>query len=141
MIKRNIHRFDCNLLFNTNTYSIQNDKGKLKHSTLSSQTNRLKIFLVFQQREGNDLCHSNDTKKQKQLIDWCKIWISFYFNLPGEEISFTPLLFIYNDNKIQNTSLHHHFQWLKTATVFCISTSNCICHLLISSWITKKPLS
>ena len=73
MIKRNIYRCDSNFLFNTNAYSIQNDRGKLKHSTLSSQTNRLKIFLVFQQREGNDLCHSNDTKKQKQLIDWCKI--------------------------------------------------------------------
>ena len=47
MIKRNTYRFDCNLLFNTNTYSIQNDNGKLKHSTLISQTNRLKIFLIF----------------------------------------------------------------------------------------------
>ena len=47
MIKRNIHGFDCNLLFNTNTYSIQIDNGKLKHSTLISKTNRLKIFLIF----------------------------------------------------------------------------------------------
>ena len=137
MIKRNTYRFDCNLLFNTNTYSIQNDNSKLKHSTLTSQTNGLKIFLIFN-KEKETIYFIQMTQ---QLLDWCKIWISFYFNLPGEKMSLTPLLFIKTDIKIQNISLHHHFQWLKTAILFCISTINCICHLLISNWITKKPLS
>ena len=47
MIKRNIYWFNCNFLLNTIfTYSIQNDNGKLKHSTIS-QTNRLKMLLIF----------------------------------------------------------------------------------------------
>ena len=51
MIKRHIYRFDCNLLFNTNTYSIQNDNGKLKHSTLISQINGLNISGFFNEEK------------------------------------------------------------------------------------------
>ena len=42
---------------------------------------------------------------------------------------------------IQNISIHHHFQWLKTAIVFVIPTTYCIGHLLILNWITMKPLT
>ena len=102
------------------------------------------MFLIFN-KEKETIYFIQMTQ---QLLDWCKIWISFYFNLPGEEMSFTQLLFIYRNIKVQNISLHHHFQWLKTATVFCISTIDCIIifiiiiifYLLVSSWITKKPL-
>ena len=74
MIKRNTYRFDCNLLFNTNTYSIQNDNGKFKHSTLISQTNRLKIFLIFnKEKETIYVIQMKHTQKRQQLLDWCKI--------------------------------------------------------------------
>ena len=68
MIKRNTYRFDCNLLFNTNTYSIQNDNGKLKHK------NRLKIFLIFnKEKETIYVIQMTHTQKRQQLLDWCKI--------------------------------------------------------------------
>ena len=98
--------------------------------------------ILTKKRKWYSVCIWTKLKKQQQVIDLCKIlkW-SLYFNFLRVKISFTPLLFIYSNIKIQNISLHHHFQWLKTATVFRVSSINCICHLLISSGIKKKPLS
>ena len=58
-----------------------------------------------------------------------------------KNILITPSFFIQTDIKIQNISLHCHFQWLKTAIVFLIPTTYCIGHLLILNWVTMKPLT
>ena len=51
-------------------------------------------YFWFFNKEKETIYVIQMTKKQQQLIDWYKIWISFYFNLRGEKMSFTPLLFI-----------------------------------------------
>ena len=95
MIKRNTYRFDCNLLFNTNTYSIQNDNGKLKHSTLISQTNRLKIFLIFNKEKETiyviQMTHTKKTTTLRLVQNLNKFLFQFAW---GENVSYTITFYL-----------------------------------------------